>query len=133
MFFAPATVLRRSAYAAAPRGFDRFLDDVLADAAPRATRNTQPSTQPAITQDEKSVTLTFDLPGVSREQLSIGVEANVVRIETVADAPRHYKMAYELPQDIDVAQSEAKLDNGVLTLKLGKLVPVSKAIQIAIN
>jgi HSP20 family protein len=38
-----------------------------------------------------------------------------------------------LPQDIDVSASEAKLENGVLTLKLGKLVPVSQASQLQIN
>ena len=57
----------------------------------------------------------------------------MVRIESKAEAKRQIKAAYELPQDIDVAASEAKLENGVLTLKLGKLVPVSNVAQLAIN
>jgi len=57
----------------------------------------------------------------------------VLRIESKAEAKRQFKAAYELPQDIDVAASEAKLENGVLTLKLGKLVPVSQATQLQIN
>jgi len=46
---------------------------------------------------------------------------------------RQYKAAHELPQDIDVSASEARLDNGVLTLKLAKVPPESKAAKLAIN
>ena len=53
---------------------------------------------------------------------------------TIVDSlTRQVKAAYELPQDIDVAASEAKLENGVLSLKLGKQVPVSNVAQLAIN
>ena len=81
-------------------------------------------------QDDKAYTVSFDVPGVSKAQLSIAIEGKVVRIESLADAPRAYKLAYELPQDIDVSSSEARLDNGVLTLKLAKLVPPSTQLKI---
>ena len=73
------------------------------------------------------------MPGLSREDLSIGIEGAVVRIESKAEAKRQFKAAYELPLDIDVAASEAKLENGVLTLKLGKKLPVSNVAQLPIN
>jgi HSP20 family molecular chaperone IbpA len=57
----------------------------------------------------------------------------VVRLETLAGAARQYKAAYELPLDIEVSASEAKLENGVLTLKLAKKLPESKLTQLAIN
>jgi HSP20 family molecular chaperone IbpA len=38
-----------------------------------------------------------------------------------------------LPQDIDTALSEAKLENGVLNLKLAKKVPVSNATELSIQ
>jgi HSP20 family molecular chaperone IbpA len=57
----------------------------------------------------------------------------VVRIESKAEAKRQFKAAYELPQDIDVSSSEAKLENGVLTLKLGKQVPASRVSELQIN
>ncbi len=63
----------------------------------------------------------------------MGIEGSIVRIETKEGAPRQYKQAYELPQDIDAGSSEAKLENGVLTLKLGKQVPVSRVTQLTIN
>jgi hypothetical protein len=75
----------------------------------------------------------FNVPGVSREQLSIGIEGNVIRIETLPEAKRQYKAAYELPQDIDVSKSETRLENGVLTLKLVKVLPENKAVKLAIN
>jgi HSP20 family protein len=127
MFFATSQpAVRRSAYAPAMRSLDRFLDQALA--APAASVG-----RAAIQADEQSWTLSLDVPGVTREQLTIGIEGAVVRIETLADAPRAYKQAYELPQDIDTAASTAKLENGVLTLTLAKKQPVSNVTQITIN
>ncbi|MCZ8252080.1 MAG: Hsp20/alpha crystallin family protein [Hylemonella sp.] len=119
MLFVP--VIRRSALVPSLRAFDRFFGD-----------NT-PTEQATTTVEDKAYELTFDVPGVSREQLSIGIEGNVIRIETLPEAKRQYKAAYELPQDIDVSKSEAKLENGVLTLKLAKVLPESKAVKLAIN
>lgn len=87
----------------------------------------------SITQDEQAYSLQFDVPGIAKEQLSIGIEGSVVRIESQPDAPRTYKAAYELPQDIDVSASDARLENGVLTLKLVKKAPVSNVSHLAIN
>lgn len=126
MFFATTApaVSRRHVYSPAGRSLERFLDEAVV-----ATR--QKST--AIKQDETSFTLSFDVPGIAREQLSIGIEGSIVRIETKEGAARQYKSAYELPQDVDVSASTAKLENGVLTLKLGKVVPVSRVAELAIT
>ncbi len=126
MFFAttsPAS-LRRHVYSSAGRSLERFLSE-----AQLASRQ-KPC---AVVQDENSYTLTFDLPGIAKEQLSIGIEGSVVRIESKEGSPRQYQSAYELPQDIDVGRSAAKLENGVLTLKLGKHVPVSRVTELTIN
>ncbi|CAN7349347.1 Hsp20/alpha crystallin family protein [Variovorax sp. LjRoot290] len=123
MFFAPA--IRTARFV--PRAYDQRLERFVNDAFSAARRSLN------VEQDEKTWTLTMDVPGFSREDLTIGIEGAVVRIESKADAKRQFKAAYELPQDIEVATSEAKLENGVLTLKLGKLVPVSNAAQLAIN
>jgi len=124
MLFVPVT--RRSAFGPSLRAFDRFFADTVRSAE-------QQQAAPQNTQDEQAYTLSFDVPGVTREQLSIGIEGNVIRIETLPEAQRQYKAAYELPQDIDVAKSEAKLENGVLTLKLAKVLPESKTVKLAIN
>ena len=129
MFFAttaPASqaAFRRNAYAPAGRSLERFLDEAL-----------QTSRQKAVTfeQDDTSFSLSFDVPGIAKDQLAIGIEGSIVRIRSKEGAPRQYKAAYELPQDIDPAGSAATLDNGVLTLKLAKKVVVSPVTELAIS
>ena len=126
MFFATTApaLSRRQLYSPAGRSLERFLGEAVV-----ATRQKSA----AIAQDETSFTLSFDVPGIAREQLSIGIEGSIVRIETKEGATRQYKSAYELPQDIDVSASVAKLENGVLTLKLVKVVPVNKVAELVIT
>lgn len=124
MLFTP--VIRRAAFQS-PRAADlslqRFLQSTLA--APQ-----QPGTQ--VSQDDKTVTLQLDVPGLSREQLSITIEGHQVRLASVEGAPRQVQRAWELADEIDAAGSSAKLENGVLTLVLAKVVPVSRAQQLTI-
>jgi len=126
MFFATTAQpqQRRQAYVNASRTLERFMDDAL-----RAAAN-KPSTT---TQDETSYTLSLDMPGIAKDQLSIAIEGAVVRITTKEGAARRYSAAYEMPQDIDTALSDAKLENGVLTLKLVKKVPVSSATELTVH
>lgn len=126
MFYSAATPRFTRRAVQAPAG--QMLERLLADAA-----RTDRQHSAAIAQDDKSYTLTFDVPGIAREHLSIGIEGNVVRIQSLETAPRKYKAAYELPLDIDVATSNAKLENGVLTLNLVKQLPVSRVTELAIN
>lgn len=109
-----------------------FTHQMLRDA--QAVR--QPEGKPqavTVEQDETATTLRFDVPGISREQLHIGIEGNVVRIESVEGAQRQYKMAYRLAQDIAAEGSTAKLENGVLTVKLAKPAPVDRSTRIAVH
>jgi HSP20 family protein len=122
MFFAPA--LSNRAVAAptqqpARTGFDRFMRSLV----------------PAfydVQEDDASWTLSIDVPGVTREQLHVDVIGNTVTIETAEDAARQMSAAYELPNDIDVDKSEARLENGVLILKLAK-VESAQARRITIS
>jgi HSP20 family molecular chaperone IbpA len=123
LFAAAHPHLQRNVYASTGRSLERFLDEARVGARPA---------QPHYTQDETSFTLSLDMPGVPKDQVGISIEGAVVRIQTKEGAPRQYRAAYELPQDIDPAVSEARLENGVLTLKLAKMVPVSKATEITV-
>jgi HSP20 family protein len=126
MFFATTAQpqIRRQAYANPGRTLERFMDDALRSTSNRTC---------AYTQDETAFNLTLDMPGIAKDQLNIAIEGAIVRITSKEGAPRSYKAAYELPQDIDTAQSAAKLENGVLSLKLVKKVPVSTATELAIH
>lgn len=126
MFFATTAHphLNRHAYANTGRALERFMEQAL-----RTSTNKGVS----YTQDETSFTLTMDMPGIAKDQLGIAIEGAIVRITSKEGAPRRYNAAYELPLDIDTATSEAKLENGVLTLKLGKKIPVSNAAELQIQ
>src|SRR6478735_9835429 len=121
MFFAP--VVRTRATAPASRSFDRSFERFVND----AFFGNGYGQGFRLEQDDKAWTVTLDLPGIAREDLSINIEGAIVRIETKAEAKRQYKAAYELPQDIDTEASGAELKDGVLTLTLVKKVPVSNA------
>ena len=126
MFFATTTHpnLHRHAHVNTGRTLERFMDEALRANTKKAV---------AYTQEETSFTLTLDMPGIAKDQVSIAIEGAVVRISSKEGAPRRYNAAYELPLEIDTATSEAKLEHGVLTLKLVKKVPVSNAAELQIQ
>lgn len=131
MFFSPVRVNRAvlNGYGYAPSAwsrsdtFDRFFSDALDGASVRSQ----------VESDETFITLNLDVPGLSKEQLTIGVEGRIVRINSKDDAPRSFKAAYKLGSDVDAGKSEAKLENGVLTLKFAKVAPESRQTLLTIN
>jgi HSP20 family protein len=125
MIFAPALHTRSFAPA---RGVDRSFERFLAESFFAPVK-----TGVKAEQDEQAWTVSLDVPGVTREQLTIAVDGAVVRVATVKDAPRQYQAAYELPADIDAEATSARLENGVLTLTLGKRKPVVTSRQIEVK
>ncbi len=103
--------------------FDRFFAD--------ATEGVHQRNQ--VESDDTSITLSLDVPGLSKEQLTIGIEGRIVRIHSKDDAPRSFKAAYKLGSEVDAGKSEAKLENGVLTLKFVKVAPESRETLLTIN
>jgi HSP20 family protein len=114
-----------------------------------------------VSETDTHYTLQLDVPGVTREQLKVTVEGRRVSLETVeapvastpdgspADATpapaapairelyrersaARYARTVSLPAEVDQAASQAKFDNGVLTLTLAKKVPTG-ATQISIS
>ncbi|WP_026437226.1 Hsp20/alpha crystallin family protein [Acidovorax sp. JHL-9] len=129
MIFAP--VIRRAAYASAPRSSDlalqRFLMGTLATPARTSTAGV------TVARDDKATTLQLDVPGLAREQLQIRIDGNVVQLQSVEGAPRQVQRAWELADAIDAAASTAKLENGVLTLTLVRQVPADKSVQLVVH
>ena len=125
MFFAPA--LRNDAVTA-PRqtpsdfGLERFLRDAFGGLGP---------TFHAMEEDEQSWTLQVDVPGVPREQLRVQISGSAVEIETDKECRRQLRARYDLPAEIDPERTEAKLQDGVLTLKLAKAASaVARRIEV---
>lgn len=86
-----------------------------------------------VTQTDEATVLAVDVPGLSREQLQLRIEENMVHLHSVEGAPRQVRRSWELPHEIDAATSSAKLDLGVLTLTLQRRKPVDKTITLNIQ
>ena len=85
-----------------------------------------------VTQTEEATVLAVDVPGLPRDQLQLRIEENMVHLNSVEGAPRQVNRTWELPHQIDVAASSAKLDLGVLTLTLARQKPVDKKVTLDI-
>lgn len=130
MIFAP--VMSRNAFVS-PRAADLALQRFLQGTVGSANRSASAPSQVQVNRDEKFTTLTLDVPGLSREQLTISIEGAVIKLENVEGAARQIKRGWELDHEIDASQSKAKLEHGVLTLTLAKLEPQSKAVALSIE
>lgn len=87
-----------------------------------------------IVEDEDGITLKADLPGASRESLSIGVNGDTLSLEaavglgeSTAMQPLYaevrvaqYKRSFVLSRDLDAGKIDARLHNGVLQLRIPK-------------
>ena len=160
MFVLPLSPVSRTA----PRAlihphFSRIVDRLFDESAARADEGTAPRTPPLdVSETDTGYTVTFDVPGVTREQLKVSVEGRRVSIETLdapkADAPfaaegsepapaapkslyrergaARYARTVSLPAEVDPSASQAKFENGVLTLTLAKKV-ASGATRLTIS
>jgi HSP20 family protein len=163
MFVLPLARATAVARSVRSPSFDRFVDrlfdesfDRLAGNAPAAATRT-----PAmdVSESDAHYTISFDVPGATREALKVSVEGRRVALTTVAaaavdgaekaaepaaaDAKPVERALYRerttpvfarsvsLPAEVDQQASQAKFENGVLTLVLAKKV-ASGATQLQI-
>lgn len=87
-----------------------------------------------IIEDADGITLKADLPGVSRENLSIGVNGDTLTLEATVGLGEaatmqplyaevrvgQFKRSFVLSRDLDAGKIDAKLQNGVLQLRIPK-------------
>ena len=90
-----------------------------------------------ILEENGTVQLLMDLPGVTADNLNLDVKARQLRISgTMKDLwqgyPVEFRRSFKLSEDIDTAGIAAKLKDGVLTLSLPK-VPSAQVHKIAIT
>jgi HSP20 family protein len=122
------------------RGLDRLFDDSFFDRVfGTVAQGEGPSARsPAldVTESERAYTVHLDMPGIAKTDVKIAIDGRRVTVEARAQrsdekkdgervvyrerAESSYARSFTLPQDIDQTESQAKLDNGVLTLTLTK-------------
>ena len=121
-----------------------LFDDIFKDLAPAfyvRPLHGDPLPTPAqikvdVKENDKAYTVQAEVPGVSKDEIHVSVEANVVTLraeikqedaqgsdDKLLRSERYYgavSRSFQLPQEVDQAQARAKYDNGVLTLTLPK-------------
>jgi HSP20 family protein len=87
-----------------------------------------------VIEDASGITLLADLPGVSKEKLSVQLEPDSLTIEgdVALDMPEgmesshadvrlpRYRRVFSLSRELDTENTSAELKNGVLTLRIPK-------------
>ncbi len=157
MFIVP--VSRRAAVRA--RHFDRLFDGALDQFFAQPEADTTPVRRPAIdvSESDAGYVVTLDVPGVTREDVKVSIDGRRVSIVAearaaeaqaadttaeAAEAPKSsdrlilrertaasFARSFTLAAEIDQGSSQAKLDNGVLTLTLAKRSP--STTQLTVN
>ena len=104
---------------------------------PRETAATEAALIPAVDvlENEAGITVKADLPGVSKDDLSIRVDGETLTIEgrvslheaasleaVYAEVRQSlYRRSFVLSRDLDTSKIDASMKNGVLTLTVPKL------------
>ena len=151
----PAPVAARQFSRALDRFFDDATDRYFGGAKPGSAART-----PAldVSETDSHYIVALDVPGITREQLKVTIEGRRLSIETIApagaeakaeaassDASKNevrvlyrergaaqYARTVSLPAEVDPAASQAKVENGVLTLTLAKKVATG-ALAISVS
>lgn len=73
-------------------------------------------------EDAANLYFTMDMPGVSKENLKIEIENNLVTAigESKGKKSRKYTKTFVLPNTVDMGRVEAALKDGVLTITAPK-------------
>jgi HSP20 family protein len=128
-----------------PTVFEDFLNT---DFMPRAN-----TTAPAVNvkEDEKAYTMELAAPGIKKEYCRVGIneDGNLTiaienKMEHKEENKKHhylrrefsysnYEQSYTLPDDVERDKISAKVENGILTVTLPKIVKEEKKFAKAIE
>lgn len=103
------------------RGFDRVFDDLFYSTGRHLDLEETP----------ESYILTLELPGFKQEHLSVELNKQTLSIRA-EKGERSYEQSVIIPDGVDADKIEAKLEDGILSLILGKQ-QVAKPRKIAIK
>lgn len=78
-----------------------------------------------ISDDEKNVYVTAELPGVEKDQINLQVDETTVTIRTDVPERRYYKVI-ELPERVKPETAKASYHNGILDVTIEKEQPKKK-------
>lgn len=109
---------------------------------------TEPTIRMDVTENDGSFMVKAEIPGVSKEDISVSLDGGIVSIsaevkhekeakegEKVLRTERYYgavSRSFTLPGEIDMAKASASYEGGVLTLMLPKL-PGATTTKLAVH
>ena len=126
------------------REIDRLFDDAFGGAA-RNGALWSPAVD--VRESENELTLTFEVPGVSPEQLELTVDNGILTVKGEKRAERKegdegqyhvlersygtFSRSFQLPKGLDESKIEARHEHGILTVRIPKAaLPQPKKIAI---
>lgn len=100
-----------------------------------------------IVESDESFAIYLDLPGLSKKEIQITLNENVLTIkgertealsedETFTRRERRYgafARSFALPETVDTSETKAKFQNGVLTVTMSKTEEVQDSTEIPIS
>ena len=126
--------------------FDRFFSPEMADNSTLSTGNWLPSMD--VIESDNGYTLNLDLPGLTKKDINVTVENNVLKIEgerkreDEKDGTNYHRVerrygkffrAFRLPKLVKQESIEAGFKNGILSIEIPKAEEVKpKSIEVKI-
>jgi HSP20 family molecular chaperone IbpA len=71
----------------------------------------------SICESENEVVLQLEIPGVKRQKVSVTVQKKCLEIVAVRDNDTPRKYRFTIDESYDVSSPDAKLEDGILTVK----------------
>lgn len=87
-----------------------------------------------VNEQENSLEAEFKVPGFVQKEISLEVTDNVLLVEAKSETNKWsngFCKKYKLPENVDGSKMEAKLENGILSLRIPKKKQaISKKIAV---
>lgn len=83
--------------------------------------------------EDDVLSMEFDVPGLSKKDISVKVEDNILSIAGENDS-RTFNKSYKISEDWDVSKTSAETNDGVLTISIPKLEEKkAKVIEVKVK
>lgn len=83
--------------------------------------------------EDDVLTMEFDVPGLSKKDISVKVEDSVLSIEG-DNEKRTFNKRYNISEDFDVTKTSATVKDGVLTVSIPKMEEKkAKVIEVSVR
>ena len=100
-----------------------------------------------VTENDNSYGISLELPGFKKDDINIGIDNNVMTISSEVEKTNEdyikrefikssFKNEFRLPEDVDIDNINATMENGILSITLNKIKMLedeTKSIKIKIN